>query len=39
MTFAECLHNMYVSVLEPGSKEDIMLQSCELQITRDDPKY
>ena len=33
ITFAECLNNIHVSVSEPGSKEDIMLQSCELQIT------
>ena len=33
ITFAECLNNIRVSVPEPGSKEDIMLQSCELQIT------
>ena len=33
ITFAECLNNKCVSVPEPGSKEDIMLQSCELQIT------
>ena len=39
MTFAECLNNTCVSVPEAGIKEDIMLQSCELQITRDDPKY
>ena len=47
ITFAECLNNISVakqiskciSVPEPGSKEDIMLQSCELQITRDDPNY
>ena len=39
MTFAECLNNICISVPEPGSKEDIMLQSCELQITQDDPKY
>ena len=37
ITFAECLNNIHVSVPEPGSKEDIMLQSCELQITQDDP--
>ena len=39
MAFAECLNNICVSVPGPGSKEDIMLQSCELQITRDDPNY
>ena len=33
ITFAECLNNMRISVPEPGSKEDIILQSCELQIT------
>ena len=31
ITFAECLNNIRISVPEPGSKEDIMLQSCELQ--------
>ena len=39
MVFAECLNNTCVSVPEPGSKEDIMLQSCEFHITQDDPKY
>ena len=39
ITFAECLNNIHISVPEPGSKEDIMLQSCELQITQDDPNY
>ena len=33
MTSAECLNNICVSVPEPGSKEHIKLQSCELQIT------
>ena len=33
ITFAECLNNICASVPELGSKEDIMLQSCELQIT------
>ena len=33
MTFAECLNNTHISVPEPGSKEEIMLQSCKLQIT------
>ena len=33
ITFAECLNNICISVPQLGSKEDIMLQSCELQIT------
>ena len=39
ITFAECLNNIRVSVPKPGSKEEFMLQSCELQITQDDPNY
>ena len=37
--FVQCLNNIRTTVLEPGSPEDIMLQSCELNVGPDDDTY
>ena len=37
--FAKCLNAIRTSVPESGSTEDIMLQQCELRVSRDDPTY
>ena len=37
--FVQCLNNIQTTVPEPGSLEDIMLQSCELNIGPDDDTY
>ena len=37
--FVQCLNNIPTTVLEPGSPEDIMLQSCELKVGPDNDTY
>ena len=37
--FVQCLNNIQTTVPEPGLPEDIMLQSCKLNVGPDDDTY